>query len=1397
MKTSLLVLVFLVSVSVFSQVGINTTNPNAQLEIVSSNQASPSNTDGILIPKIDTFPNSNPGANQQGMLVYLTQTIGSNTPGFYYWDNLTVSWISIGDTINSSGWKLNGNSIAGTDFLGTTNNQDLNFKRDNTEAGFIGASQTALGIEALNNLTSGFANNAFGLNALRNNSSGNSNNAFGNDALSLNTAGNFNSAFGQSSLNQNTASNNTAFGYLTLTNNTTGSENTALGGSALATNSIGSNNVAVGFESQLTNTSGISNTAIGHFSMNTNTTGGFNTAVGTQSLTGNTTGLFNNAFGYLANVDSGNLMNATAIGTQALVASNNSMVLGSIQGVNGAFESVNVGIGTTTPLDRLHVEGNIRMVDGNQAVGRVLTSDANGTASWTDFTNLASGTLDEAYDFGGAGNGRTITADTGAVLIDGTDGLVSTGTLNSGALAPGGSGVKMFWNPRKAAFRAGKISFDQWDDTNIGESSAAFGNSSRASGQNSFAAGNNAYALGNSSTAFGSFSNANGSFSFSNGLSVQANGIYSAVFGESSSANGTASYSFGRFTYAIGEYSTTIGLSNTSRSFGEVVIGLGATDYTPSTNGATQFGTANATDRLFVIGNAIDSDNSGFINVAERSDAMIILKNGLTRLPSTTNAMIDAADGKTVVTKEYLQTSASGTLDQAYDFGGAGNGKTITADNGAVLIDGTDGFVSSGISGTGAFAPTGAGTRMVWNPRKAAFRAGNVGGTQWDDVNIGNNSVAFGTNSTASGASSFAFGIGSTASGTGSFAFGAGAISTGQSSFAFGQGTSVLNGSQDAIAIGIGSQSSAVRAISIGAGNIASGPSSVAIGNFNTTSGFNSVTLGAFNISSGNSSTSFGLSNTAPSYGETVLGIGATTYTPSTNGDAQFRTTNATDRLFVIGNAIDTNNNNNVDAAERSDAMVVLKNGNIGVGISAPTQRLHISGRALFENGFSTDNAALLYKNDTDYMFIGPQSGSSSNGGALALFGSTNTSTGNAGGMDINVPNGSVRLFHNNGGYTFRTNSTSGYTGLFELNDTGFVIGHNSASRDLLFSPNSTERMRLTPGGFLGIGTTTPARKLHVSNGVSGGTSNGNTGILLESSGNVYQHFLTPSTGENGLLFGSQSASINGGIIFNNSAATNGIQFRTGGNTNRMTITSIGDVGIGINSPQGALDVTSSNNGILIPRVILTAANVQAPVVNPAGGALPQGTLVYNTNSSGTVPNDVTPGFYYWNNTNWTRLGNENKTRYYTAIGTTNSTFNIGSVSTLVPQMTISLVPTGTTVMVNFNASGRVGSNALSDPTVEGLPVAFRLLLDGVVVTTFFTIANGAISTSGFGYWDINFNLPVTVQPGVNQTISVEYQQISTGSYFPGDVVTNFAANTIVEFGVPLKHHRVLTVIDP
>jgi|GEM_PF-5883654 len=85
-----------------------------------------------------------------------------------------------------------------------------------------------------------------------------------------------------------------------------------------------------------------------------------------------------------------------------------------------------------------------------------------------------------------------------------------------------------------------------------------------------------------------------------------------------------------------------------------------------------------------------------------------------------------------------------------------------------------------------------------------------------------------------------------------------------------------------------------------------------------------------------------------------------------------------------------------------------------------------------------------------------------------------------------------------------------------------------------------------------------------------------------------------------------------------------------------------GNVGIGTNTPDGTsiLDVNSDKKGILIPKVALAALNSPSPITKADGTAasssdLPNGLLVYNTTTAGTAPNNVTPGYYYWNGTKW------------------------------------------------------------------------------------------------------------------------------------------------------------------
>ncbi|MCB0781919.1 MAG: hypothetical protein KDC03_20730, partial [Flavobacteriales bacterium] len=57
----------------------------------------------------------------------------------------------------------------------------------------------------------------------------------------------------------------------------------------------------------------------------------------------------------------------------------------------------NVGIGTNSPTAKLHVDGDLRIQDGTEGAGKVLTSDADGNASWSDAPALSSGTYNPTF----------------------------------------------------------------------------------------------------------------------------------------------------------------------------------------------------------------------------------------------------------------------------------------------------------------------------------------------------------------------------------------------------------------------------------------------------------------------------------------------------------------------------------------------------------------------------------------------------------------------------------------------------------------------------------------------------------------------------------------------------------------------------------------------------------------------------------------------------------------------------------------------------------------------------------------------------------------------------------------------------------------------------------------
>jgi hypothetical protein len=275
---------------------------------------------------------------------------------------------------------------AGTDLTGGGNSGTVTLNLDTTKVPQLNTANTFTGNQTVSgnlSATGAVTGNSFQI---------------GSNLFAFGTYANQDAFLGFAGNTTSTGTYNTGVGYTALTNNTTGGQNTAVGATALALNTMGyantaigdgalandagdgtlngSDNTAVGVYALLGNTVGYYNAALGGSALQANTTGAGNTASGTGALNLNTTGTYNTATGYAAGttvdfskvigsgdtflgmlsaVGTGALNNSTAIGANAEVTASNALVLGSINGVNNATASTNVGIGITAPTYLLHI----------------------------------------------------------------------------------------------------------------------------------------------------------------------------------------------------------------------------------------------------------------------------------------------------------------------------------------------------------------------------------------------------------------------------------------------------------------------------------------------------------------------------------------------------------------------------------------------------------------------------------------------------------------------------------------------------------------------------------------------------------------------------------------------------------------------------------------------------------------------------------------------------------------------------------------------------------------------------------------------------------------------------------------------------------------------------------
>lgn len=239
--------------------------------------------------------------------------------------------------------------------------------------------------------------------------------------------------------------------------------------------------------------------------------------------------------------------------------------------------------------------------------------------------------------------------------------------------------------------------------------------------------------------------------------------------------------------------------------------------------------------------------------------------------------------------------------------------------------------------------------------------------------------------------------------------------------------------------------------------------------------------------------------------------------------------------------------------AESSNFFAITNAGNVGIGTTSPSQKLHVVG-----NGLYTGNLDVGHGVSTGDAAINLGTGRTGNGFAyIDLIG------------DTTYTDYGLRILRNNGGANTTSSIVHRGTGDFSI--------QNNEAANLVFLTAATERMRISSTGNVGIGTNSPAALLNV----------GATGTL---------HFTEPGIGT--ILLKGESGTARGMLEVHNGNSSSKVllQAYTGGagvgtlsnttldivtnSTTRMVVTSGGNVGIGTTSPLQKLHISAGSSVI-------------------------------------------------------------------------------------------------------------------------------------------------------------------------------------------------------------------------
>ena len=282
-------------------------------------------------------------------------------------------------------------------------------------------------------------------------------------------------------------------------------------------------------------------------------------------------------------------------------------------------------------------------------------------------------------------------------------------------------------------------------------------------------------------------------------------------------------------------------------------------------------------------------------------------------------------------------------------------------------------------------------------------------------------------------------------------------------------------------------------------------------------------------------------------------------------------------------NSISLNSNTVSFNTDTSEHMRITSAGQVGIGTTAPAMSLDVqdnsttwAARVLNEN--TSNGAGLIVRSDsttaTNYILA-----AYGNGGAGAGYKMVVQADGKVG-IGTSSPSGQLDVSGDlwlngdnvNSASYLRINrggTSDGGILLYGNGSLDWQLVNNSSTRDLVFysyAASSTVVRIQASTGNVGIGTTAPASKLHIA-------STGSPEVKIQDSDGTNQFLRVGHNGGNSFYISNDTTN-DGGHIFSGSNGANVP-------TEKMRITSGGNVGIGTTSPQKVLDVAVSADSVV------------------------------------------------------------------------------------------------------------------------------------------------------------------------------------------------------------------------